>query len=51
MEVLLNQTALARWLKIAPQTVRKRIKAGQYKPVAKDDRGRPLFEKPEKKPR
>jgi DNA-binding XRE family transcriptional regulator len=46
MELLLNQTQLANFLGIAPATMRKRLKEGKYKPVAKTAKGRPLFRKP-----
>jgi len=51
MKILVNQTALARLLDIAPATMRTRIRQGKYKPVAKDNRGRPLFERPNEKPK
>lgn len=49
LPVLLNQTQLARALNIAPSTMAKRIKDGDFKPVSKNGKGRPLFEQPKSK--
>ncbi len=49
LPVLLNQTQLARALNIAPSTMAKRIKSGEFAPVSKNGKGRPLFEQPTSK--
>jgi len=46
MRTLLNRSQLARHLGVAPATLARWIKAGKFKAVAVDGKGRELFEIP-----